>query len=67
VEKNVRDSRRRLWLPMPNFADLAALNAWLERRCLELWHEIPHGTQLGSVAEVWAEELAALTPLPPGL
>ena len=25
---------------MPNFPDLAALNDWLERRCMELWHEI---------------------------
>ena len=27
VEKNVQDARPRLWLPMPNFPDLAALNA----------------------------------------
>ena len=27
----------------PNFPDLAALNAWLEQRCMELWREIPHG------------------------
>jgi transposase len=39
VEKNVQDARPRLWQPMPNFPDLAALNAWLERRCLELWRE----------------------------
>ena len=65
VEKNVQDSRHRLWQPMPNFPDLAALNAWLERRCLELWHEIPHGTLPGSVADVWAGERAALMHLPP--
>jgi transposase len=28
TEKNVQDSRRRLWQPMPNFASLAALNDW---------------------------------------
>ena len=50
VEKNVQDSRHRLWQPMPEFPDLAALNAWLERRCMELWREIPHGTLPGSVA-----------------
>ena len=55
---------------MPNFPDLAALNVWLERRCMELWHEIPHGGLPGSVADVWAadvwaEEQAALMPLPP--
>ena len=44
VEKNVQDARPRLWQPMPSFPDLAALNAWLERRCLELWRETPHGS-----------------------
>ncbi|QQO43965.1 IS21 family transposase [Paracoccus sp. MC1862] len=65
VEKNVQDARPRLWQPMPNFPDLAALNAWLERRCLELWREIPHGVLPGTVADAWAEEQAALMPLPP--
>ena len=44
--------------------DLTALNAWLEQRCIELWHEIPHGTLPGTIAAVWAEEQAALMPLP---
>jgi transposase len=65
VEKNVQDARPRLWQPMPNFPDLAALNAWLEQRCMELWHEIPHGVLPGSIADVWGEEQAALMPLPP--
>jgi transposase len=65
VEKNVQDARHRLWQPMPNFPDLAALNDWLERRCVALWHEIPHAALPGSVADVWAEEQAALMPLPP--
>jgi len=65
VEKNVQDARPRLWQPMPSFPDLAALNAWLERRCLELWREIPHGTLPGTIADVGAEERAALMPLPP--
>ena len=64
VEKNVQDSRPRLWLPMPNFPDLAALNAWLEQRCMELWREIPHGVLPGTIADVWTEEQAALMPLP---
>ena len=63
VEKNVQDARPRLWLPMPNFPDLAALNAWLEQRCMELWREIPHGGLPGTVADVWTEEQAALMPL----
>ena len=65
VEKNVQDSRHRLWQPMPSFSGLAALNAWLERRGMELWHEIPHGALPGSVADVWAEERAVLMQLPP--
>lgn len=65
VEKNVQDSRHRLWQPMPSFPDLAALNAWLERRCMELWHEIAHGALPGSVAHVWAAERSALMPTPP--
>ncbi len=34
VEKNVQDARRRLWQRMPAFADLDALNAWLEEQCI---------------------------------
>ena len=64
VEKNVQDSRHRLRQPMPDVPDLAALNAWLERRCQELWHEIPHGALPGSVADIWAEERTDLMPLP---
>jgi transposase len=64
VEKNVQDARPRLWQPMPSFPDLAGLNAWLERRCQELWREIPHGTLPGTIADVLAEEQAALMPLP---
>jgi transposase len=64
VEKNVQDARPRLWLPMPSFPDLGALNTWLEQRCTELWREIPHGALPGTIADVWAEEQAALMTLP---
>lgn len=64
VEKNVRDSRHKLLQRMPDFPDLAALNAWLEQRCLELWRETSHGTLPGTIADVWAEEQTALMPLP---
>lgn len=40
VEKNVQDARRRLWQRMPAFADLEALNAWLEEQCIAQWAEI---------------------------
>ena len=49
---------------MPGFSDLAALNAWLEQRCLELWRETSQGKQPCPIADVWAEEQAALMPLP---
>ena len=64
VEKNVRDSRHQMLQGMPDFPDLAALNAWLEQRCIALWHETAHGTLPGTIADVWAEERAVLMPLP---
>ena len=64
VEKSVQDMRHRLWQPMPRCADLGALNAWLEQRCIELWAQIPHGSLPGTVADVWADEVASLMPLP---
>ena len=65
VEKNVQDSRHQVLQGMPGFPDLAMMNAWLEQRCLELWREIPHGRLTGTVADAWAEEQAALMPVPP--
>ena len=65
VEKNVRDSRHQMLHGMPDFPDLAALNAWLEQRCAELWRETAHGSLPGTIADIWAEEQAALMPLPP--
>ncbi|GHE06572.1 hypothetical protein U879_08825 [Defluviimonas sp. 20V17] len=49
---------------MPNFTDLASLNVWLERRRMELWREIPHGTLAGSIADAWGTEQATLMQLP---
>lgn len=60
IEKNVQDARHRLWQPMPNFPSLAALNDWLEARCRELWTEIPHGVQPGTIADAWTEEAPLL-------
>jgi hypothetical protein len=64
IEKNVQDARRRLWQPMPRFPDLAALNAWLEARCLAQWNEIQHGVLPGTIADVHCAEIASL--MPPG-
>jgi transposase len=62
VEKNVQDTRHRLWQPMPRFPTLDALNDWLEQRCKELWREMPHGGQPGTIADVWECEAASLMP-----
>lgn len=64
VEKNVRDARHRLWQVVPPFPSLPDLNAWLEERCVALWHEIEHGKLPGTVADVWAQEKATLMPMP---
>lgn len=64
IEKNVRDSRHRLWHQAPRFDSLDAVNAWLEARCIDLWHDIRHPELPMTVAEVWAEELRALMPTP---
>lgn len=62
VEKNVQDARRRLWQPLPCFPDLDALNAWLERSCIEQWGKIAHGVLPGTVADVHADEVSDLMP-----
>ena len=57
IEKNVQDSRHRIWNQLPAFGSLAELNDWLHRRCLSLWSEINHPEQIErSVADVYAEE-----------
>jgi hypothetical protein len=46
VEKNVQDSRRRIWIQAAKqrFGSFAELNAWLADRCRELcvWDEVQH-------------------------
>lgn len=65
IEKNVRDSRHRLWQQAPRFESLDAVNVWLEHRCVDLWHDIQHPELPSlSVAEVWAQEQSQLMPTP---
>ena len=64
IEKNVQDARHRLWQPMPSFPSLDALNDWLEGRCREVWALTPHGSQPGTIADVWAEEVRHLMAAP---
>ena len=44
VEKNVQDSRRRIWLDAQKirWGSFADLNAWLGERCRTLWSELRH-------------------------
>ena len=67
VEKNVQDSRRRIWLEAQDerFSSFEALNAWLSQRCRALWHELVHPQYPGlSVAEVLELEQAEMMPMP---
>lgn len=64
IEKNVQDSRHRIWQGAPSFENLDALNAWLEQRCLALWQELQHPTLGRTVAEAWAEEHVQLMAVP---
>lgn len=67
VEKNVQDARRRLWQPLKSsglsFADLNALNVWLEEQCIAQWAQIQHGTLSGTIADVHSTEVASLMPM----
>ena len=66
IEKNVQDARPRIWHDVPKFADLHALNDWLERRCIALWSTVRHPEQPGrTIADVWAEEQLHLMTMPP--
>lgn len=67
VEKNVQDSRRRIWLEagQRRFGSFAELNAWLAERCRSLWAEIRHPEQAQfSVAEMLELEQPHLMPSP---
>ena len=65
IEKNVRDSRHRIWHQAPGFDDLDALNTWLEERCEALWQEISHPEQRNrTISAVWQEERSSLMAVP---
>lgn len=67
VEKNVQDSRRRLWLDANQqcFASFAELNDWLEARCRALWLELSWpGRQGMTVQEALELEQPELMPMP---
>ncbi len=67
VEKNVQDSRRRVWIDASRrrFGSFAELNAWLGERCRALWSEIRHPDHSQfSVAEMLELERPHLMPMP---
>lgn len=67
VEKNVQDSRRRIWQDAAGecIGSFRELNDWLDRRCRGLWRELAHPEYRDvSVAEALAHEAAYLMPVP---
>ena len=67
VEKNVQDSRRRIWIDAGQyrFGSFSELNAWLADRCRALWAEVRHPEHKQfSVAEMLEHERAQLMPMP---
>ena len=67
VEKNVQDSRRRIWIEAAKrrFGSFAELNAWLSERCRALWNEVRHPEHSQfSVAEMLEHERPHLMPMP---
>jgi transposase len=67
VEKNVQDSRRRIWIEAARrrFVSFAELNAWLGERCRALWSEVRHPEHSQfSVAEMLEHERPHLMPMP---
>jgi len=67
VEKNVQDSRRRIWqdAQKERFSSFDELNVWLEKRCRELWQECRHPEYPDlMVADVLEQEQLQLMPMP---
>jgi transposase len=67
VEKNVQDSRRRIWIEAAKrrFGSFTELNAWLGERCRALWQEVRHPQhERFSVAEMLEHERPHLMPMP---
>ena len=67
VEKNVQDSRRRIWIEagQQRFGSFAQLNAWLGTRCRALWDELRHPEHAQfSIAEMLEHEQTHLMPMP---
>jgi hypothetical protein len=67
VEKNVQDSRRRVWQEAvrETFSSFGELNIWLSQRCRALWGELTHPEYREvRVSEALEHELSHLMPVP---
>ena len=67
IEKNVQDSRRRIWIEAAKrrWGSLGELNAWLGERCRQLWSEVRHPEHgQFSIAEMLEHERSHLMPMP---
>ncbi len=67
VEKNVQDSRRRIWIEAQTlqFSSFVELNVWLAQRCRVVWGELRHPEHPAlSVAEVLEQERSQMMPIP---
>lgn len=66
VEKNVQDSRRRLWQDagLERFGSFTELNAWLLARCKAMWRELRHSeyNEL-TIADMLEHEQPSLMPM----
>ena len=68
VEKNVQDSRRRIWqdAARERFGSFAELNAWLDTRCQALWGELTYpGAEHLTIADALVLERDVLMPMVP--
>ncbi|MDR0378355.1 MAG: IS21 family transposase [Candidatus Accumulibacter sp.] len=65
VEKNVQDSRRRLWQEASEnrFSSFTELNVWLLSQCRRLWRELKHPEHGLTLAELLEQERASLMPM----
>ncbi|CAM5786958.1 IS21 family transposase [Ottowia pentelensis] len=67
VEKNVQDSRRRIWVEagQRRFGSFLELNVWLAERCRALWAQERHPEHRQfSIAEMLEHERSHLMPMP---
>ena len=65
VEKNVQDSRRRIWqeAAKERFGSFIELNLWLLARCRALWAELKHPEFDLTLAEMLEQEQPSLMPM----